>query len=208
MLIFTAVHSEARAVRKALRSAGALDAVRIFVIGIRAMELPQDLSAGVACGIILAGFAGALDPKLQIGDVVVDGVLPQGHGASTFLVGPIHTASDIAATPAQKSSLLRETGAIAVDMEGAKVRRFADSLGVPFLNVRAISDTAMEMLDPAVLSFVDTFGGIRPRVLARGLVCRPNLIPALIRLGRNSRLAGIQLGKAVVQLVASNPFGT
>ena len=208
MLIFTAVHAEARAVRKALRAAGALEAVRIFVIGIRATELPKDLPSGAARGIILAGFAGALDPKLQIGEVVVDGVLPQGLGTSTFLVGTIHTASDLAATPARKSSLRRETDAIAVDMEGEKVRRFADSLGVPFLNIRAISDTAMETLDPAVLSFVDTFGGIRPWVLARGLMCRPNLIPALIRLGRNSRLAGIQLGKAVVQLVASNPFGT
>ena len=93
--------------------------------------------------------------------------------------------------------------ALAVDMEGEAVRALAASWGVPFLHVRAISDTASESLDPAILGFVDEVGGVRAGALMMGLLRRPGLIPHLVRLGKNSGLAGRHLGEVVAQLVGS-----
>lgn len=205
LLIFTAVHAEASAIAKAVRTHGRLGTVDIRVIGIRGAHLPSDGPTPEIRGIILAGFAGALDPTLRIGDVVVDGLSLQGSGEATFRAGRIHTSSDIVATPTEKTALFQQNGAIAVDMEGETVRRFADSLGVLFIHVRAISDTAADALDPAILNFVDDFGRVRPLALFRGLLRRPRLIPKLVRLGVNSRLAGIRLGKVVAELIGFDP---
>ena len=204
-MIFTAVHAEASAIAEAVRTHGRLGTVDIRVIGIRAAHLPSDVATPEIRGIILAGFAGALDPTLRIGDVVVDGLPPQGSGKATFRAGRIHTSSEIVATPTEKAALFQQTGAIAVDMEGETVRRFADSLGVSFIHVRAISDTAADTLDPALLNFVDDFGRVRLLALVCGLLRRPRLIPKLVRLGVNSRLAGIRLGKVVAELIGFDP---
>lgn len=205
LLIFTAVHAEASAIAEAVRTHGRLGTVDIRVIGIRAAHLPSDVATPEIRGIILAGFAGALDPTLRIGDVVVDGLSLQGSGEATFRAGRIHTSSEIVATPTEKAALFQQTGAIAVDMEGETVRRFADSLGVSFIHVRAISDTAADTLDPALLNFVDDFGRVRLLALVCGLLRRPRLIPKLVRLGVNSRLAGIRLGKVVAELIGFDP---
>ena len=201
-LIFTAVHAEAQAIAKALRSEGLFGAADIRIIGIRAVRLPTNVSAPDIRRIILAGFGGALDPALHIGDVVVDGLPRPCSGEAAFRTGRIHTALGIVSTPAQKAALYLQTGAIAVDMEGEKVRRFAELLGVSFIHVRAISDTATEALDPVILNFVDEFGRVRPLALAGGLLQRPQLISKLVRLGMNARVAGIRLGKVVAELVA------
>lgn len=201
-LIFTAVRAEAQAIDKALRFAGLLKTVDIRIIGIRAPHLPSAVTAPEIRGIILAGFAGGLDPALHIGDVVVDGLPRPCSGEAAFRTGRIHTALGIVSTPAQKAALYLQTGAIAVDMEGEKVRRFAELLGVSFIHVRAISDTAKEALDPVILNFVDEFGRVRPLALAGGLLQRPQLISKLVRLGMNARVAGIRLGKVVAELVA------
>jgi len=172
----------------------------VRVIGIRAKRLPAALPHEAIGGIILAGFAGALDPSLHVGDVVVDGWSKQ---PLDFRCGKIHTAAGIVATPSAKAALFKETGALAVDMEGEMVRRAAASLGVPFLHVRAISDSAADSLDPAVLEFVDDVGRMRPMALTLGLLRRPGLVPKLSRLGANARLAGQKLGSAILRIVAS-----
>src|SRR5258706_10641945 len=77
LLIFTAVRAEAKAVADAFGArlpratgpvtlrAGELE-VELHVVGIGAAKLPTGLSPATVSGIIMAGLAGALDPKLQI----------------------------------------------------------------------------------------------------------------------------------------------
>jgi adenosylhomocysteine nucleosidase len=204
------VRAEAKAIARALGVPIGQEAVvgtavvEIHVIGIRAKRLPGGPFGGESLrGIILAGFGGALDPSLQIADVVVDGLTDESDGGGAFRCGRIHMARELISTPTEKSALFRQSGALAVDMEGEAVRALAKSWGVPFLHVRAISDAAGDSLDPAILGFVNEVGRVRAGALMMGLLRRPGLIPHLVRLGRNSGRAGRRLGEVVGQLVGS-----
>jgi purine-nucleoside phosphorylase len=143
--------------------------------------------------ILMAGFAGALDPRLAIGDIVWDEP-----------AGTIYTSNEIVATAAEKAALFARTGTGAVDMENAMVRKFAERMGARFFGIRAISDTANEDLDPRVLQFVDETGRPRPAAIAKGLLLRPALIPTLNRLRINSAIAGRALAVAVRTFLEEN----
>lgn len=91
--------------------------------------------------LLLAGFAGALDPSLRRGEVIIN----RGEGK-------IHTASEVIATAADKARLLHETGAPLVDMESAHVAAVAEARGVPLTVVRAVSDLAGEDLPADILA--------------------------------------------------------
>lgn len=193
LIIFTAVQLETRAVQRALAGLNCI----IHTIGIRACRLPAELPADTAV-VIVAGLAGALEPGLKVGDVVIDdpaGIVPATIGFRRAL---IHTADRIVATPLEKASLYQRMQCLAVDMETALVRaRF----GIPVVNVRAISDTADEVLDPRVVGLVDEVGRAKPIAIARMLLGRPTLVPYLNRLGKNSKLAARELGRATRAIV-------
>jgi adenosylhomocysteine nucleosidase len=186
---------EAKAITAELGEMMALQQVSLQVIGIRAKKLNRDLLAG-SSGIILAGLAGALDPALAVGDIVVDSAsspLPLCH----FPRGKFYATDHLAATAAEKHRLFRETGCAAVDMESDIVRAMAESLTLPMLHVRAISDAADEALPERMMDWIDHVGRLRtPKVLA-DLALHPHQIPAMIRLGKNSRLALRRLTQAV-----------
>jgi adenosylhomocysteine nucleosidase len=153
--------------------------------------------------LILAGLAGALAPDLKIGDVIIDGNFSPPAPIAGARRGKIATAAHIIATPADKAALFRQTGALAVDMETETCREFAAALGVPFLAVRAISDTADQALDPALLNLLDENG--RPRLgrVLRHIAGDPRRVAALIRLGRATELALSRLSTVLVAIVES-----
>lgn len=210
LLILTAVMIEAKAVAKALdmpvpkpgtttqRKCGEL-CITLGIIGVSAKFLPDR----TADFVVMAGLAGALDGGLRIADLIVDdwgeGVqIPQGAKRCK-----IHSAVQIAATPAEKAALFSQTQCSAVDMENNIVRQWAERCGVQFCAIRSISDRADQSLDPAVLKFVDPWG--RPKILPllRSLLLRPSLLPHLMRLAANSKKAAKRLGEAVRELVES-----
>ncbi|GHC00670.1 hypothetical protein GCM10007047_16390 [Cerasicoccus arenae] len=90
--------------------------------------------------LILAGFAGALDPALKRGEVIIN----RGEGS-------IHTASDVIATAEDKARLLRETGSPLVDMESAHVAAIAEKRGIPLIVIRGVSDLADEAVPVDIL---------------------------------------------------------
>jgi adenosylhomocysteine nucleosidase len=155
----------------------------------------------------MAGLAGALDPTLVIGDLVVDRTSGLLVAPGPWLRGDIHTAADVVDTVEKKSALFRATGALVVDMENAIARGFADDRGVPFLGLRAVSDRADEPLDPATLRWVDDAGMPRLGRLAADLCRRPGNLPALWRLGRRSGLAVRSLARAVGLVVSRGQIG-
>jgi hypothetical protein len=186
---------EAKAITAELGEAMASQQVSLHVIGIRAKKLSRDLLAG-SSGIILAGLAGALDPALAVGDVIVDSAsppLPLCH----FPRGKFYATDHLAATPAEKQRLFRETGCAAVDMESDIVRALTESMGLPMLHLRAISDAADQTLPPRMMDWIDNIGRLRAPKLLADLALHPHQIPAMIRLGKNSRLALRRLTQAV-----------
>src|SRR5258708_6876136 len=84
--------------------------------------------------IISAGFAGALDPQMKVGDIVVGNSIVDAEGtelkidmqmpanpAAGLYVGRLLTVDSIVRSVADKKSLAERLGAIAVDMESLAV---------------------------------------------------------------------------------------
>jgi len=157
------------------------------------LERMLEARAGRASALFSIGIAGALDPVLRPGDVVIDGdsaLLAIARAACPgVLAGTIGGSDAIIASPSAKAVLRARTGAIATDMESHVAARVAARRGLPFLAIRAISDTADESLPPAALVGMAPDGGLALGAVLLSLVRYPAQLPALLRLGRNTGLA-------------------
>lgn len=200
ILILTALHHEAKAIRKAARGMGT--AVHAEVIG-PAGGLLSKLEKRPICGVIMAGVAGGIAPNLATGDIVVDELSAVGNLPRGFRKGRIHSAAKIVATPQEKAEIFHATGAMVVDMENEIARQFAKEWGVPFLGIRAVLDRADEVLDPKMLRLMDQHGRVRIGRLIRGLATHPGLVRNLWRLRNQSAIALENLSDAVVRIIQS-----
>ena len=210
IVILTAVAIEARVIAKALALkplsksdgqppswADATNSIQLQPVGIGAKRLSQVSPQRKHC-VILAGFAGALDPSLKIGEVILDDCPTAWRQGFAGRSGAIHCSQQMVSTAARKAELFQQTRALAVDMESHAVREWA---GTSFISIRAISDTAHEDLNPAVLRFIDDLGNVRPLALSRELLQNPTLLRQLVKLRASAQHAGDRLGQAVRQLV-------
>lgn len=123
--------------------------------------------------LIATGFAGALDPRLALGALVLaanvsdakllalaEKIAPAHLGALASTALPVETV-------AAKRALAAETGASAVDMETAAIAAACARAAVPLLAIRAISDRADE---PLPVPFAQWFDLARQRPRALRLV--------------------------------------
>jgi adenosylhomocysteine nucleosidase len=173
--------------------------------------------------VLVAGFAGALDASLRVGDVVLatevadgqgecwpapwPGELPAGRWQPPLRRGRVLTLPQLAASPEEKRRLGQEHAAVAVDMESSAAARLCARHGVPFGCVRAISDSSDEPL-AAELAAVLSRGRVSPLRLLLALARSPGLGRDLWRLARHSRLAAEQLAKALGELLTLTlPWG-
>ncbi len=190
------------------------------VIGIGAKLLKPDVFAKFD-RIILAGLGGALDPQLNIGDVIADGAanfpspgIPafgseaqarrgEGRGGGIFRTGKIYPSDHLISSVAEKQQIFRESGCIAVDMESGIVRRHCEEAGKEFIHIRAISDRADEALPDRIATLVDDVGEPKMAKVSADLMFRPSLIPVMMRLQSNSKLALKNLA-AVIKSIVGN----
>ena len=145
--------------------------------------------------IYSAGFAGALDPTLKVGDVVQPRKVVNANDGSSvnFEHGEgVLVSFGSVASPAQKMSLRDSFGAQAVDMEAAAVARSAEARGAAFAAVKVISDE-FDFSFPSMERFVDSNGQFLEGRFARFTALRPWLWTRVARLGRNSHRASIAL---------------
>jgi len=94
------------------------------------------------CGAVISvGFAGACQPHLQAGDLLLGGDAPaELRRALGAMDGELRTLDHIA-SQAEKVDLGRQ-GVAAVDMESLRIAAAAAERGLPFLGVRVIIDRA------------------------------------------------------------------
>jgi adenosylhomocysteine nucleosidase len=213
LIILAALDLESRAIAKSLgidRRTGQRPAdsagrnpLALYTVGIRAKHLPRGWSRRTACGVVMAGLAGALDPTLKVGEVVIDGELAGDFHGVIFRSGKIVASDKLISTPEEKAKLFSKTGALAVDMESAAARKMALAADLPFISIRAISDTASQTLDPSTMAMVDEFG--RPKIssIVLSLSRRPQLVGQLQRMGRSAALAAANLAAALKALTDS-----
>jgi adenosylhomocysteine nucleosidase len=158
--------------------------------------------------IYSAGFAGALDASLKVGDVISPRrIVDSGDSSSVVLdagEGVLVSFRSVA-TPAQKAMLRESYGAQAVDMEAAAVARAADARGVPFAAVKVISDE-MDFELPATEQFVTAEGKFLTGRFALHAALRPWLWGRVVHLARNSKHASRKLCDALRRVdVTSTP---
>lgn len=167
-------------------------------------------------GLISFGIAGALDPSLQPGNVVVADavILPDGSrlacdaawqrkvleklpGASA---GAVAGSSGAATTALAKAALYSATGALIVDMESHHVADLARAHNLPFIVIRAVADTALDDLPEAALVGLNEEGRPAIGAVLLSLLKKPWQLPALIRVALRSRaaLAALLGGRAAL----------
>ena len=109
--------------------------------------------------------------------------------------GPLIENPNVLCGPPEKTALFERSGALAVDMESAAVARVAAAAQLPFLAVRAVSDSATTSIPAPFLNATDAFGRVRLLKLLIGLARRPHALPNLIRVGLSFRAAQNTLTK-------------
>ena len=175
------------------------------------------LQPAVICSI---GFGGAVRPGLEVGDLV------QGEHIFTWDCSDTQPVPVPAMRPAcppsaglrcATGSFLTVTGVAdkltvasllpsdlphpVLEMETAAIARVASNADIPCLVLRAISDTAEENLGFSLDEFCDHQLKLHPWRIMRTLARKPQLIPQLIRLAHNCRLAAHSLAKGVYALL-------
>jgi len=141
------------------------------------------------------GFAGALEPGTRVGDLFLPAqVINAADGSRVTLgegKGTLVSFSSVA-NPEQKKKLRESYGAQVVDMEAAAVARAAESHGVRFAAVKAVSDQ-FDFQFPEIDKFVDSDGRFQQGRFALFIIPRPWLWSKVYRLASNSRKATASL---------------
>jgi adenosylhomocysteine nucleosidase len=162
--------------------------------------------------LVSMGWAGALSCGLQPGDAyVVNEVVDSASGEAFPTQSPARQGNappfrlvtiDHVALAAEKRRLGLSYQAVLVDMEAATVARFARSQGIPFYCLKAVSDTASEVL-PDFSRYTDTQGQLQLAALLAHVAIRPRYWPGLARIGKNGRKGAYAMASALGPLVNS-----
>ena len=191
---------------------------RASVIGIgrNAADLLAGLLDTAPCRLLLSlGYAGALDPHLQPGELVVGNSYLYGsseavHGVPhatraamllresglSVLEGAVLTVDEPLLTPLAKRRAYNGSGALVVDMEGRWIADVAASRNIPLIGIRAVLDEAYYPL-PAFIATIIADGGRREWVHAFRAILRPSAARSFLPLALKSRRASRALQMAV-----------
>ncbi len=171
-------------------------------------RLPAALDALTSPGFLVAsGFAGALDPELKVGDIVVDRLtsdpeLRQRAEAAGALLADFTPSDIVVETIAQKAALARRTGAQVVDMETRAIAEICAARHLPFLAVRVISDSATRDFPvPGPVLFDAARQSPRPFALLAHLATRPASLWPFVHFLKDIRQARKSLANYLARLL-------
>jgi adenosylhomocysteine nucleosidase len=151
--------------------------------------------------VISAGFAGALDAALSVGDTLTPSqVIDAGDGSRLHAEDGqgVLITFDTVADVEQKARFAKAFGAHAIDMEAAAVGRAAQTHGIKFLACKVISDSSDTAL-PALTKFIDGQGGFRTGKFLLYIAVRPWKWAAVRRLARDSMKAARALSGSLAE---------
>ncbi|MCX6972260.1 MAG: hypothetical protein NTV93_19205 [Verrucomicrobia bacterium] len=154
--------------------------------------------------VVSAGFSGALQPGLALGDIVIGEnvsdptLLRSLRGRTDYRIGQIITVPDILETAAAKRNIGVRSGALAADLESAHIFRICSEAGIPMLSVRTISDVlAQDMPVPGFVLINPDTGKSDPSAIFRYLFRHPAKVTQFAQLVSGARLAQQSLAKAL-----------
>ena len=151
--------------------------------------------------VITCGFAGGLNPRLKVGDVLFDEDYDAGLGKALLAAGAkpgkFYCSVRVAVKAAEKAELWRTTGADAVEMESSVIRSLCHDRGIPGATVRVVSDAANEDLPLDFNALMTSDQKISIPKLMMTLLKSPRSVPKLIDLQRNTRMAARKLAEVL-----------
>jgi adenosylhomocysteine nucleosidase len=152
---------------------------------------------------IISGFAGALKPSVKPGHIVAcervqnhssrhteicdTDLLTHAAEYGATSIATLLTTDHVVNTAIEKNRL--SAFAEVVDMESFSILRAANKKNVPSLVVRAISDSFDRDMPAELDTILDPQGHVKIASAVRYVVKHPSLLPALMRLGRDSKTA-------------------
>lgn len=165
---------------------------------------------------ITSGLAGSLRAEHGIGQVLAArgimelqsgrtieadaALLRRAEDCGAFVVERLLTSREMAVSAEGKKRLGKMAGA--VEMESFAVAAEAEAKRIPVIAIRAISDEVDEDLPLDFAKLLDESGDVNKAKLARALAGSPHKLPALVRLGKNSRAAAAKLAEFLERFVA------
>ncbi len=176
------------------------------------------LESGSPALLIGTGFCGALDPRLNPGDIVlatevvqageerkvISCAFPEMEELSRRIEqdvrvfsGKLVSTNRVAALPKEKRDLNTRHNAVAVDMESAALAETCADRDIPWIVIRVVSDTCADSLPPSVqlIGEGSVLSGAIQLVLDAAFSSKAR--QSLIRLRRNTQTASQSLAKAL-----------
>lgn len=158
---------------------------------------------------ITAGFAGALSEQHLLGDILVAEAIQELGNPRTLvcnqnlayaardngakLVKMFLTCNEVASTAVEKRRLA--SLADAVEMESFAILAAAQQYHTPTVAIRVISDSSRQDMPAGIGRMVDAEGQVSIGSVVRYIARHPLQLPALIRLGRDSKRAAESLAR-------------
>jgi len=160
--------------------------------------------------LISAGFAGALNDQLQVGDLLLSrnfstiGSIEDRSAISSLpiQIGDLLTVSALIDSGEERNKLARTSRAAAADMETEFIARACAKHGVPLLSLRVISDTPGDLFPaPANVLFDIERQQTQILKLAAYFFAHPHRVPRLVQFARRIARARKILADALVATV-------
>lgn len=170
----------------------------------KARWLARDLIRRGAKRLISFGIAGALEPGLPVGAMVIgaqvasaDGTLPCDSRWTADLMqkfpeahcGPVWGSEKIVGSARDKRALYEKSRCLVVDMESQCVAQIAAEAGVPLAVLRVVCDSVDMDVPPVVMASINEDGSINIGRALWHLARHPLQIPDLFSMTRGTSKA-------------------
>lgn len=158
--------------------------------------------------LISVGYAGAVQPELNVGDLVIANTILEEEGKKYFpnpdwlgrarnipcpdgfkmAVGGLLTVNTVIHGPSAKQELGKNYSVQAVEMETSAIAKVAEDKGLPLLSIRVISDRLdQELLDSS--SFLGSDGEISTLKAGWYVLTHPGSIKSALSLRTQTQVA-------------------
>lgn len=163
--------------------------------------------------LISAGFAGALNQQLHVGDLFLAKNFSTVDVARTrsllsngqIEIADLLTISSMIDSAEEREKIARATGAAAADMETEFIARACAERALPLLSLRVISDTPAKAFPaPAHVLFDTAKQRTEVAKLAAFFLMHPNRIPRLIHFAKQIAGARQILTNALIDVISNS----
>ncbi len=158
------------------------------------------ITKGASC-LISSGTATALSPHIKIGDIIIPNIIISSNKEKLYIpycnkvienlkkiksprifCGPLLETDKVLVNSQDKIILYQNTGCIAADMESAGILKAANEANLPFVCIRAVSDSLNMNIPQWLLISLKKDGNISFSLLIKGFLCNLNEFHQLIKL--------------------------